>query len=474
MIKTYEEAKVYLERFIPYIVNHSLTLNAASGVDQLDRMRYFLNLLGNPHQKFPSIVVSGTSGKSSTSYLIAHMLTTAGYKTGLTISPHLVKPNERIQIGKEHLDLEQISDKKYIQLLNEIIPLIESMKNSSYGYPSYYEILMGLALFAFAKEKISVAVVEVGLEGKYDATNLISPLIFVLTNISLDHTQMLGDTIEKIADEATYRIKYMEGVTKNAKKQIMVTAITQPSIIAIAKDRCKEKHVELLRINKDFSYKIDEETHDGVFFRFSQDKLKPKALFVSLRGAYQAENASIATIAIGEMKKFGFLVSEEIIEKSLKTAIFIGRFEEIILKGQTIILDGAHNPTKIAAFLNALTTIYPTKKKIFIIGFKKGKDIKEMLQSIFPVADIIVATKFTATMDWGKNMGIDIKNLKEEIETIDNSKKVIYESDLNNAVKKANVLAEKLRTKDESPLIVITGSLYLVGDVKKLLNKAKL
>lgn len=172
--------------------------------DPLERTRALLDLLGNPQNKFPSVLIGGTAGKGSTAYLISHILTTAGYKTGLTISPHLQKINERIQINNQ-----QISDEKFVKLLNFVIPAIEDMKGISVGLanpdlapqgaPSYFEILIAMAFLYFAQNKVDIAVVEVGMGGEFDATNTLYPLVAVLTNVSLDHTNVLGGTVQKIA-----------------------------------------------------------------------------------------------------------------------------------------------------------------------------------------------------------------------------------------------------------------------------------
>jgi len=470
VIKTYKDAREYLERYIPYITNHHIKPNSKEGEDKLGRMRHLLNLLDNPQKKFPSIVISGTSGKSSTSYLIAHMFTSAGYSTGLTISPHLDKLNERIQLGKKNTGLKQINDTKFIAYLNEIIPIIESMKNCVFGLPSYYEILIGLALRTFAQEHVSIAVIEVGIEGRYDATNLISPLIFVLTNISLDHTQLLGNTVEKIAKEAISRVKGNQySATDSNQKQIVITGVTKPSVVAIVKKQCMNEGVQLINLDKDFTYRVNKVTHEGVFFQKQQDNTKLD-YFVSLRGAYQAENATIAIKTIEEIKKFGFLVANKNIEKALKTANFQGRFEEIVLNGIMFILDGAHNPAKMRAFLDALKTIYPNRNITIIIGFKKGKDIKKILQLVFDTNSTIIVTEFSVTMDWGKNMAASVTTIKEEIIKMNCKKKeILYEKNFETALNKVQRLTDKSTHKNEKPLIVITGSLYLVGQMRELL-----
>ena len=335
MIKTYREARKYLEGFIPFIIDHS----ADPSSNPLDRMAYLLKLLNDPQNKFPSVVISGTSGKGSTSYLISHTLTLAGYKTGLTLSPHLEHITERMQINNIFL-----SDKKFINLLNELIPKLETMRQSKYGPASYYEILLAMAFVLFAKEKVDIAVVEVGIEGKYDATNLINPLIFVLNNISLDHTQILGNTVYRIAKEATFRIKNLKHIGKI--KPSVITGVIQPSIISLIEKRSRESKATLKQLNKDFNYKVISERKKGVMFDFSTQTYK-KRFLIALKGTYQASNAAIALTTVRELKKFGFQIGERFLAKALITAVFPGRFEVLTFSGSIFILDGAHNRVKI-------------------------------------------------------------------------------------------------------------------------------
>jgi len=216
-IKSYNEAIRFLENFIGKI-RFRIDPEFLKHHDPLTRMRVLLRLIGNPERKFPSVLVGGTAGKGSTAYLISHILTTAGYKTGLTLSPHLQKVNERLQINEE-----QISDEVFVKMLNLVVSSIEKMKRMSallrpaslgfagqVGAPSYFEILIAMAFKYFAEAKVDIAVVEVGMGGEFDATNTLYPLVSVLTNVSLDHTNVLGGTVQKIA-------KTKAGIIKKSK-----------------------------------------------------------------------------------------------------------------------------------------------------------------------------------------------------------------------------------------------------------------
>ncbi|MDP3987676.1 MAG: folylpolyglutamate synthase/dihydrofolate synthase family protein [Candidatus Levybacteria bacterium] len=456
-ITTYQKAQGYLEQFIRPTVFQRIEEDSELP-NPLDRMKKFLELLGNPQEGFRSILISGTSGKGSTAYLISHILKTSGYKTGLTISPHLEKINERIQINGK-----QISDKEFMNMVCSIVPTIELLWKKYKIKPSYFEILIALAFLYFKKEKVDIAVVEVGLEGKFDATNVLNPLIFVLTNIDLDHTEILGNSVEEIAKEATEIInKNKELGIKNYGQKVVVTGVKQKSVIKIVEEKCKDAGVELFRLGKDFSL------------------LKNQNL--SLRGEYQRENASIAVETVLKLKRFGFKIDEKNIRKALKTAFFPGRFEivqidsvlRLALLAQdkmsaTLILDGAHNPSKMKAFIESLTEFVGSKKNIFVVAFKKDKDIKSMLSEIFKIADVIIITQFKTATDVGKNSAMPVGNFKFSILNFQSKNKIkIFKiRDSKKALKKAFEVVEP------EDLIVVTGSLYLVGEIRSYLTSRR-
>ncbi len=453
-LKTYKESLNYLERFIGNIIFKRIEDNV--GYNPLDRMRTLLGFLENPEKKFKSILVTGTAGKGSTAYLISHILKTAGYKVGLTISPHLQKVNERLQMnGKE------ISEEQFVDLLNNVIPAIEKMSKTQISKPSYFEILIAMVFLYFAQEKVDLAVVEVGIEGKYDATNVLNPLMVILTNISLDHTQILGNTVEEIAKEAVQAIKQF-----SINNQVVITGVKQPSVIKIVEERCREVGAKLLRLGKDFDESII------------------KNYKLSLLGDYQKENASLAVEAILCLRELGFDIEEEAIQKALKTAFFPGRFEILRVNSSKfmvhgvyhqpstinhmLILDGAHNSAKMNAFISSLKKLFPLEKKIFVIAFKKDKNIKEMLKSILPVSDVIIATKFSMATDVSKNASADAVDIKNQILKIKNKTKILVEENSKKALEKALELTA-IQQFNNSAITVVTGSLYLVGEIRSML-----
>jgi dihydrofolate synthase/folylpolyglutamate synthase len=449
-VTSLQEAQAYLESYIRPSVFERVQEDSHLK-DPLDRMRVLLRLLGNPEKKFKSVQVSGTSGKGSTTYLLANILGKAGYKTGFASSPHLQNINERMQIN-----MRKISNDTLVSLVNELIPAIDSLKKLPEGEPSYFELLTALAFMYFAHEKVDIAIIEVGLEGKYDATNVLDPLVVILTNISKDHTDMLGNTEHEIAKEAFSIIR------KNEKGEVpvVITGVKQEELQRVLREKVDSFGAILKIVGKDFAYTIQERTKSGIMFTFSEGKKYFSSLEVRLRGEYQVENASLALAACNELKNFGFTITEAAIREGLTTAFFPGRFEVITNGDQTIILDGAHNEAKMSAFLHALQAYYPKEEKVFIVGFKKNKDTGSMIKELFAIdgADFIF-TEFSKSGDYLRSNSMSLADLRSQIESVNPREEVKYLENVPNAFIEAQKRGKKL--------IIVTGSLYLVGEMRE-------
>lgn len=452
-IDTYNNARKYLETLIKPSIFEVITDDNIKKIDPLDRMRTLLSLLGNPEEKFISIQVSGTSGKGSTAYYISLMATKLGYKTGLSISPHLQRLNERVQINNI-----QIDDEALILLVNEIKYSIDKMKKMIVGEPSYFEALMAIGFLYFAREKVELVIIEVGLEGKYDASNLLTPIIGVLTNIDLDHVEYLGNTVEKIAKEASSMIK---------NKEIIVSGVRQESVIKIVSKIARKNNAVFNLLGKDFYFERKKDSYGKLVFSYF-GKRKILNIYLSMFGDYQIENATLAIRTIEILGDFGFIISDEAIRDALSSAYFPGRFEiienNLSITKSTIILDGAHNQAKMMAFITQLHFLYPNKKKIFIVAFKKNKDIDRMVQEIIDEADIIIATKFSISTTY-MAFAMEAKDVAEIIRNKNSDINLLIKSSATLSLKKAIDIA---KVED---LIIVTGSLYLVGEVKNIIDE---
>ncbi|MBI2613222.1 MAG: hypothetical protein HYW62_00400 [Candidatus Levybacteria bacterium] len=515
-ITSYEEAINYLEGFIGKVV-FKINKEFLKKRDPLQRMRILLSLLGNPQEKFRSVLVGGTSGKGSTAYLISHILTVAGYKTGFTVSPHLQKVNERLQINNK-----SISNENFLILFKSIIlPSIRQMSKMEVGPPSYFEILVAMGFKHFADQKVDIAVAEVGMGGEFDATNTLNPLIAVLTNVGLDHTNILGKTVSKIA-------RTKAGIIKTgATPLVVVSGVRQPTVIKIVEDRCRKVGAKLNLLWRNFGYKIKKINHEGSVFDLTVSSgrgLQLNDLSLSFLGDYQVENASLAIKTILELRELGFShnarasrdkkISDSAIRKALKTSFFPGRFEVIHVAQQprvsddarqtdsnpspnsaslsksrlqsrtqptfsssesglsrsnhTLILDSAHNPTKMRAFLATLKKLYPKEKKVFLVGFKFDKDIQKMLKQIIKVADEIIITEFNRATDMNLHASADAESIKYQVLSIKYSGKIIVEKDSKKALK---IGIKTIQQFNNETILVVTGSLYLVGEIRGLLTK---
>ncbi|MBU0732246.1 bifunctional folylpolyglutamate synthase/dihydrofolate synthase [Patescibacteria group bacterium] len=380
-----------------------------------DRIKEFLSSLGNPQDQFHSVHIAGTSGKGSTSTMLAKILEEAGYKTGLITSPYLVSPFEKIKINSRN-----ISSHSFESLVKEYKQEIKKYKLT------YFEVWIALAFIYFAKQKIDWAVVETGLGGRFDATNVLKSDMVIITTIDYDHTDILGTTLPQIARE----------------KQ----AIIKTSSIALS----GSKLIKNAKYINTSDYRLL--TTDLQITSFNYKSLKNVQL--SLLGEFQIKNAILAIEAAKILK-----IPEKNIYSGLIKAKHPGRFE-IISRRPLIIMDGAHSPEKMKAFSSSLKKIVLEKKdfknKYLLFSLKYNKDYKKVIDNIVPLFDNIILTGFEKS--------IDLKTLKKYIGNNYPNKNVII---IDDAIKSYKAIKRKLKLND---LLVITGSLYMIGDLKKGLN----
>lgn len=390
-------------------------LKESSFVFGLSRIKRLLKILGNPERCFPSIHITGSNGKGSVSIFISSVLVSAGYKVGLYTSPHLTDFRERIRINNEMIPEERLNT------------IIKRVKKASRGLDiTYFEAATAIAFLYFKEERVSIGIIEVGLGGRLDATNVITPLVSVITNISLEHTNYLGNTIEKIAKEKAGIIK----------KGIPVVAPV------IMKRYAKMKKCEIFINGIDFEGSGTSEKFNVKAFQTYKD------LSLRMLGDHQVKNASFATMAL-EIIKRDFPWNPSHLKKGLENAYIKGRME-LISKEPLVILDGAHNPDAARILREALNSYFKGLKPIFIIGILKDKDKDGFLSNLGIFSHKVIVTE----------PKIDRKCPKEELFEI--AKKYTQDVYLCNELKDALEYAKNIVQKDE--LICICGSLYLVGE----------
>jgi len=395
----------------------------------LSRISTILNHLGNLQDKFKSIIVGGTNGKGSVSSIISSILINNNYKTALYTSPHLINVNERMSINNQ-----PISNSDLCSLISKLKNICTELEIK----PSYFEFITALALLYFYEKQIDICILEVGMGGRWDATNIVTPLISVITNISFDHMDYLGNTLNKIGQEKAEIIK---------NNIPAVTACSEDTIKPIT-NKAKISSAPLYRYGIEFSSEGSSTNN----FSYKSNTCELLNLKSNLRGNYQIENLSVALQAIELLSiKYNFKLSDKLIRKGLQDVKSNGRLE-IIDSKRPIILDCAHNDSSSAALIKSLRILHPDIKFDFLIGMLSDKEHKKFIKNISELSNKIFIT------DQFSEREADTDKFKTICEELNCKYKII-----NNY----NVAFKTLLEKD-LPLC-ITGSIYLVGRIKELL-----
>ncbi|WP_130807447.1 bifunctional folylpolyglutamate synthase/dihydrofolate synthase [Senegalia massiliensis] len=409
----------------------------------LDNIKKLLELLGNPHDKLKFIHIAGTNGKGSTTSFISSILFESGYKVGAFTSPYLEVFNERIRINNQN-----ISDKRLSEVTLKVKEKVEQMLMEGYNHPTEFEIVTAIAFVYFLEEKTDIIALEVGLGGRYDSTNIIGkPLISVITPISLDHMDILGDTIEKIAYEKA-------GIIKENSKVISYTQQNEAHNVLVNVSKEKRSEIMFLDFN-DIS--IDECNDKGSVFNISHKDKTYGNLKINLIGKYQVYNASLAVktlLILNDNNEIN--ISEENIRKGLENTAWMGRLE-IINNNPKVVIDGAHNEAGAKSLVENIENLFEFNKLILLVGMLKDKEVDKILSIVIPHADNIIVTKPRVPR------AMSSKDLAKKINKI--NQKVVSEESIEQAIKLC------FDEYNEGDLIVASGSLYLIGEVRKLIKE---
>ncbi|MFC1623711.1 bifunctional folylpolyglutamate synthase/dihydrofolate synthase [Candidatus Omnitrophota bacterium] len=421
---------------------------------RLERMHSFLQELGDPHKVLRVIHIAGSKGKGSTCSIIASILRQAGYRVGLYTSPHLLDVRERIRVlvrgprweTERSGEFEGVIKKdEFIKLIEKIKPVAERFRDhKELGRLSFFEILTASAFLYFKEKKVDVSVMETGLGGRLDATNVTEPIVCGITNISLEHTDKLGDSLESIAKEKAGIIK---------AHGIMVSSAQEKVVRDVIRDVCKEKKVRLYEIGKDVRYKIIESDIDKEIFDIKGPDFSCNDLEINLIGEHQAENATLG-VAITKLIDKGILrIDEEDIRAGIKNVFWPGRLQ-VIRYNPYIILDGAHNVSSIRVVLASIKRIFNYKRLICIFGASSDKDTEGVSKELEAASSIVILTK-------SKNVRAkEVSDLKKNFS--------IASLIISNNVEKA--LKHGLEILDTEDLLLVTGSLFVVGEAMKALE----
>ena len=403
----------------------------------LGRIGTFLKAVGSPETAFPSIVVAGTNGKGSTARMIAAMLTGGGYKTGLYISPHLVSITERISVNGQEISLKTLA-----KLFTRYRLVARRCQLT------YFECITGLCLVYFAQQQVDCAVLEVGLGGRFDAVNAVNRrMANVITEIGFDHTAVLGNTITAIAREKagiiTANVPVISGVHRAAAKKVL-------------RDTARKCHTRLYEIGRDFSvnsaiHSVADRQH--LSYKDSVGKID---LIVPLLGEYQTHNAAVAVQTVRLSKEYGFSVSNTQIQKSIRHVTWPGRFEVIKRsigdKKQTVLLDGAHNPAAMEAFVKAFKkTRWGKQKRVVLFGVLKDKDYRTVIKQVAIVAKKVVFVPFDSPRR------LSVETLTREWQRYLPKKQIVQ----------GTSIEQVLTLIKNEPIVVAAGSLYMIGALKR-------
>ncbi len=365
---SYNKALDYLYSFVDYSLKHSSEL--AKAEFNLDRMFALMEELGNPQSKYPIIHVAGTKGKGSVCALCASALKEAGYKVGLYTSPHLLDFCERIQVGGE-----PISHEFLVELVEEIKPAVAKIPKLT-----TFEITTALGFLAFAKQGCNAAVIEVGLGGRLDATNIVMPKVSVITSLSYDHMAVLGDTLAKIAGEKAGIIKRGVPVVSSSQKEEAREVILRVAIL-------RDSKVTL--IGKDIKFESLSSSLDRQSLRIADDlRHSTFDLQLPLLGTHQLENAATAYAAL---KVSGLEMSDEAIQKGFAQVKWPARFE-ILKREPPVVIDSAHNRESALRLRQTLDEYFPNEPVILLFCALEDKDISGMLEELKPRLEYVVAT----------------------------------------------------------------------------------
>jgi dihydrofolate synthase/folylpolyglutamate synthase len=438
MHSLYQQAQDYIYNFIDY---ETMRQPRAADYFDLRRVEELLQRLGNPHLKAKTVHIAGTKGKGSVAAMIASVLTAAGYKTGLYTSPHLIDLRERIRIDGQYIPQE-----KLIELTDMLKPRITAVnRKANYGRLTTFEVLTVLGFSYFAAEKADFQVVEVGLGGRLDATNVVQPEVCVITTVGLDHMDTLGGSLAQITAEKTGIIKAGTAIISSPQVE---------EVLEVIAETCRRTEVELVLVGRDVHYKRLGLKADRQLIEI-KGRLGSYSVASPLLGGYQLENTATAVAALEGLAERGYSIIHESVIKGLEEVSWPGRFQ-VLAKKPLVIADGAHNPAAIRQLKRSLADYISREdreaftKSVLVFGTSEDKDIGAIIAELAGDFNIAIVTHSSHPRAMDTTL-LAAEFEKYRIETF--IKETVVE-----AVEKAFSIAGK------DGFICITGSLFVVGD----------
>lgn len=410
----------------------------------LERMQWVLERIGHPERALRFVHIGGTNGKGSTTAFVHSILQAAGYSTGMYTSPYLDSFTNRIGAGGRDIAADQLAD-----VVTRLKPLFDEINDSPLGPITQFEVTTLIALAYYQEQGVDCVAWEVGLGGRLDATNVVTPMVSVITNIGLDHTEILGDTLEKIAAEKA-------GIIKPGTP--LVTAVETEEAWDVIRARAEQLGSPTWRLGSGFHYRRTEWSLQGQSFNYWDDGISLSGLRTSLLGEHQCRNAATAIAAVRRLSLQGMRVSEEAIRQGISRTLWPGRLE-IMREEPLVLVDGAHNPHGTRILERAITDYFADKRIIMVLGILKDKERAQMFSHLLPHASRVI---FTAPQ-YGR--ATDPDTLLKEAAS--------YQVPASSSSTVANAIDQALAVTGKDDVLLIAGSLYTVSEAREHLKNLR-
>ncbi len=400
----------------------------------LSRMSYLMERLGYPEREFPAVHIAGTNGKGSVGAYLLSALTAAGYRVGLYTSPHLLEVRERIAIGHEYISYEKLAE-----TLELVKPYVEKLQEKG-DPPTYFELLTALACLYFAQEQVDLALVEVGIEGRFDATNVVLPLLTVLTQIELEHQEFLGEDYATVLKEALGLLRSQIPCVSAERKEVAKKALAEEASL---------KKSSLYLLGRDARFEEVSANLSGQTFNYRGINWDFREVEIGLLGNFQLENASLALLALEVLEKSGLSLPELAIRQGFKRAFWPGRLQAV-RDFPWVVVDGAHNPWGARVFRESLEKLFVNQRKVLIVGMLREKDVKGVVSELAQLTQEIWVTAPQSPR------ALDVEALAAEF--------LRYNIKVKKVKRLREALERALSAVAEGDLIGVAGSLYLAAE----------
>lgn len=425
----YNEAIAYVESTGKFAINLGL-----------QRIQRLCDLAGNPEKDLRVIHVAGTNGKGSVTTFISSILISQGYRVGIYTSPYIERFTERIKINSSEIGEDEVA-----RLITEISPDIDRVEKEGLERPTEFEIITACAFKYFKEQKVDFVLLEVGLGGRFDATNIVDPFLSVITTISYDHMNVLGDTLGKIAFEKA-------GIIKEGRPVVIYPQDKEAMDVILSEAKMKNSPVKHAG---DMKYKVIQDSVDGIVFNVLGSR-EYKGIRLKMTGSYQVMNAITALRAIEVLAEEGIKIENRAIYEGFAASAWPGRFE-IMNREPYIVLDGGHNMQGIEVLTSSLKKYFPGKKIRIVCGMLKDKEYGKMIERLGEAASEFIAVRANSPR------ALSADELRSAIE--ESGKKAIAAGSIREGVDKA------LEVTKKEEVLVFCGSLYMIGEVRSILGK---